>query len=172
MTTRKLKTLLGAALITGFFAASPAKADDGGAFVTFKTLKPSVALELAQAALKDCRDKGFQVAVAVVDRFGVTQVMLRDRYAGAHTPSTATRKAWTAASFRTGTLEMTQLVIDDPKFAGLQHVTNGLVLGGGVVIDAAGTLVGAVGISGAPSGLEDENCALAGIAAVEDQIAF
>jgi uncharacterized protein GlcG (DUF336 family) len=29
------------------------------------------------------------VAVAVVDRFGVIQVVLRDRYAGPHTPVTA-----------------------------------------------------------------------------------
>src|ERR1700752_3372175 len=85
------------------WCGASARAQD--AFVTFKALTPEVALELAQAALGECRKRGFQAAVAVVDRFGVTQVMLRDRFAGAHTPQTAAGKAWTAASFRTSTTE-------------------------------------------------------------------
>ena len=71
--------------------------------VTYKMLSPELALDSARAALAECRKRGYQVAVAVVDRFGVTQVMLRDRFAGAHTPATAAGKAWTAASFRTDT---------------------------------------------------------------------
>src|SRR5215211_4123539 len=63
-------------------------------FVTYKSLAPAIALDLAQAALADCQKRGYQVAVAVVDRFGVIQVVLRDRYAGPHTPSTASGKAW------------------------------------------------------------------------------
>ena len=39
----------------------------------------------ARAALDECRRQGYQVAVAVVDRFGNPQVLLRDRFAGAHT---------------------------------------------------------------------------------------
>ena len=62
-----------------------------------------LALALARAALADCQKQGYQVTVAVVDRFGVTQVLLRDRFAGAHTVPTATGKAWTAVSFRTDT---------------------------------------------------------------------
>ena len=61
---------------------------------------PGFALDLARAALADCQKRGYQVAVAVVDRFGVPQVMLRDRYAGPHTSVTASGKAWTAAAFR------------------------------------------------------------------------
>jgi len=54
-------------------------------------------------------------------------------------------------------------------------VRNSLVLplGGGVQIVAGdGDMVGAIGVSGAPSGLEDEACAKAGIAAISDRIAF
>ena len=69
------------------------------ALVIYKSLSPDVALEAAQAALKKCRDSGYQIAVAVVDRFGQPQVMLRDRYAGPQTPETAIRKAITAVSF-------------------------------------------------------------------------
>jgi len=53
---------------------------------TYKSLAPGIALELAQAALMDCQKRGYQVAIAVVDRFGVVQVVLRDRFAGPHTP--------------------------------------------------------------------------------------
>ena len=69
------------------------------AIVIYKSLSPEVALEAAQAALKKCRDNGFQVAVAVVDRFGQPQVMLRDRFAGLPAADTATSKAYTALEF-------------------------------------------------------------------------
>ena len=64
-------------------------------------LTPDTALKAAQAALKKCRDSGYQTAVAVVDRMGVLQVLIRDRFAGPHTPDMAKDKAYTAVSFRT-----------------------------------------------------------------------
>src|SRR5512134_1589906 len=70
---------------------------------SIKLLTPETALKASQAALKKCRDGGFQVTVAVVDRMGVTQALLRDRFAGAHTVETARAKAYTAVSFRTNT---------------------------------------------------------------------
>ena len=69
-----------AIIALAFFSTSAFAGDD--ALVIYKSLSPEVALEAAQAAMKKCRDNGFQVAVAVVDRFGQPQVMLRDRYAG------------------------------------------------------------------------------------------
>ena len=69
-------------------AAFPLAAQAQGTH-SIKLLTPDTALKAAQAALKKCRDSGYQAAVAVVDRMGVTQVILRDRYAGAHTPRTA-----------------------------------------------------------------------------------
>ena len=59
--------------------AAKAKAEAEEALLSFKILNPDVALEAAQAALADCRERGFQVAVSVVDRFGNAQVLLRDR---------------------------------------------------------------------------------------------
>lgn len=59
---------------------SPMRAEE--AFVVSKSLTPELALDLARAALGGFRARGYQVAVAVVDRFAVTQVMLRDRFAG------------------------------------------------------------------------------------------
>ena len=96
-----------AALAVVLALVSRAGAQD--ALVTYKSLSPEVALDLARAALAECRKRGYQAAIAVVDRFGVTQVMLRDRFAGAHTPQTAAGKAWTAVSFRTSTTELVAL---------------------------------------------------------------
>ena len=149
----------------------PALADEGG-LVTFKAMKPEVALELAQATLKACRQAGFQVAVAVTDRLGVTQVILRDRLAGAHTPETARRKAWTAASFRTDTVTMTEETQAGKAQSGVRFVSEAMMIGGGIPVTAGGTMVGAVGVSGAPGGDEDHKCAEAGIAAIEESLMF
>jgi uncharacterized protein GlcG (DUF336 family) len=152
--------------------AAPAVAQDDGALVTLQVMKPEVALTLAQAALENCREQGYQVGVAVVDRFGVTQVFLRDRFAGPHVEETARRKAWTAVSFRTDTLSLAEETGPDKISSGIRHLSMALPLGGGVPVDAAGSLVGGVGVSGAPGPDLDDACARAGIEAVADDLAF
>ena len=150
--------------------AAPAGAQD--ALVTYKSLTPEVALDLARVALSSCRERGFQVAVAVVDRFGVTQVLLRDRFAGPHTVTTATGKAWTAVSFRTNTGELAAMTQAGMPQSGVRALPGVVALGGGLTIEAGGSLVGAVGVSGAPGGEADEACAKAGIEAVREKIEF
>src|SRR5207344_1177320 len=73
-----------------------------------RVLTPETALKAAQAALKKCRDSGYQATIAVVDRMGVTQVLLRDRFAGPHTTDMAAAKAWTAVSFRVSTADLAE----------------------------------------------------------------
>jgi uncharacterized protein GlcG (DUF336 family) len=138
--------------------------------VSLSSLSPQAALELAQASLASCRASGYQVAVAVVDRMGVIQVMLRDRYAGPHTPDTAERKAWTAVSFREDTLTLSRNTQTGSEQSGARMITNALMIGGGVPIEVAGAIVGSVGISGAPSGTEDDHCARAGIQAMVEKL--
>jgi len=150
--------------------ALPARAQDG--LVTYKSLSPEVALDLARAALANCRERGFQVAVAVVDRFGVAQVVLRDRFAGAHTVPTATAKAWTAVTFRTSTAEIANISQPGMPQSGLRTLPGVVAVGGGLTVEAAGSLVGGVGVSGAPGGEADEACAKAGIEAVRDKLEF
>jgi uncharacterized protein GlcG (DUF336 family) len=145
---------------------------DEDALFSSRSLTPETALTAAQAALKECRTRGFQVAVAVVDRMGIIQVLIRDRYAGAHTSETATRKAWTAASFRVNTSEMVEITKSGQPQAGVRQVSQALMVGGGMIIEAAGSLVGAIGVSGAPGGDLDDLCATVGIDAIEDLIAF
>jgi uncharacterized protein GlcG (DUF336 family) len=156
--------------IAALLACAPARAQE--ALIAYKTLSPEIALDLARAALADCRQRGYQVAVAVVDRLGGTQVVLRDRFAGPHTPATATGKAWTAVSFRTNTTELVALTQPGTPQAGVRDLPGVVVLGGGIMVQAGGSLVGAIGVSGAPGGDADDACAKAGIAAIQDKIDF
>jgi uncharacterized protein GlcG (DUF336 family) len=158
------------ALSIAMLFALPARAQEG--LVTYKSLSPELALDLARATLGACRERGFQVAVAVVDRFGVTQVVLRDRFAGPHTAPTAMSKAWTAVTFRTNTTELVAVTRPGMPQAGLRALTGAVILGGGMVVEAGGSLVGAVGVSGAPGGDADDGCAKAGIEAVRDKLEF
>ena len=116
------------------FASAPARAQD--ATVATKSLTPEIALDAAKAALNECRKRGYQVSVAVVDRSGTPQVMLRDRFAGAHSPPTATGKAWTAVSFKSNTTELVAAT-QAPAMQGLRQLPNVVLIGGGVMIEAA-----------------------------------
>lgn len=152
--------------------ALPAWAQTPAATFDIKALTPETALVAAQAAMADCRAQGFQVGVAVVDRSGLTQVFLRDRFAGAHTVDVATNKAWTAASFRTSTLELATESQAGKPMSGIRSTPRMLAVGGGVLIEGGGFSYGAIGVSGAPGGDADDACAKAGIRAIADKIEF
>ena len=163
--------ILNAAIVLALFAA-PAMADDDDGLVTFQSLKPELAIDLATAAMEHCREQGYQVGVSVVDRAGQLQAFVRDRFAGAHTVETATRKAWTAVSFRTNTSELDDVTQPGSDAYGIRFISQALPLGGGIMIESGGSMVGAVGVSGAPGPELDDECAEAGIAAIEDQLGF
>jgi uncharacterized protein GlcG (DUF336 family) len=111
--------------------AGIAQAEEQESLVTHKSLAPELALDLAQAALNDCRKRGYQIAVAVVDRFGVVQVVLRDRYAGRHTPPTASGKAWTAVTFRNNTSSLFAASQPGMMPAGIRNLPGVVIVGGG-----------------------------------------
>jgi uncharacterized protein GlcG (DUF336 family) len=141
---------------------------------TFQTrsLTPETALVAARAALEACRKQGFQVAVAITDRAGVTQVLLRDRFAGPHTVEVAANKAWTAVSFRTSTTALAADTQPGRPMSGLRSLPRFLAAGGGRIIEASGSILGAIGVSGGPGGEADDGCAAAGIKAIADVIEF
>ena len=160
-----MKTALAA---ISFALAMPAAAAE--ATFNMRILTPETALRAAQAALASCRSSGFQVAVAVVDRMGVAQVLLRDRYAGPHTVDMAGAKAYTAVSFRTSTRELADATQAGRPQSGVRNLPRVAAVGGGLMIEAGGSTLGAIGVSGAPGGAEDEKCAAAGIAAIRDDL--
>ena len=158
-------------LLAAALAVAPAIASAQGATFTIRALTPETALKAAQAALAKCRADGFQVTVAVVDRAGLTQVLLRDRFAGAHTVEVAANKAWSAVSFRTNTGELDK-ASRTGSMAGIRHFPRLVAVGGGMMIQAGGSLLGGIGVSGAPGGDADDVCATAGIKAIADDLEF
>jgi uncharacterized protein GlcG (DUF336 family) len=158
-------------LLGAITSAAVAQGADPASF-TIKVLTPETALKAAQAALAKCRAEGYQAAVAIVDRSGVTQVLLRDRFAGPHTVETAQRKAWTAASFRTNTADLDRVSQPGNPSFGIRQLPGVAALAGGMMIEAGGTLYGAIGVSGAPGPAADDVCASAGIKAIADSLEF
>jgi uncharacterized protein GlcG (DUF336 family) len=167
LATAWLAALAGAWAATFTGGAWAQQATDG-----VKLLTPETALAAAQAALARCRQTGHQVAVAVVDRSGVLQVLLRDRFAGPHTVDVATQKAWTAASFRISTAALAAETQAGKSMSGLRAVPRVLAIGGGLAIEAGGSTFAGIGVSGAPGGEADEACAAAGIKAIAEAIEF
>jgi uncharacterized protein GlcG (DUF336 family) len=151
-----------------WLAAVPAAVQ--GATHNVRVLTPESALKATQAAMASCRAAGFQVAVAVVDRFGLTQAMWRDRFAGPHTPQTAADKAYTGVSFRTPTTELARATQAGQPSSGIRQVPRFIGVGGGLLIEAGGSIIGAIGVSGAPTGDADDACARAGINAIKDEL--
>ena len=165
-----IRYLVSALAIYALAGSVQARAQES--LVTHKSLAPATALDLAQAALAECRQRGYQVAIAIVDRSGVVQVVLRDRYAGPHTPATASGKAWTAATFRSSTSNLFAISQPGMMRAGIRNLPGAVIIGGGLVIESGGSLVGAIGVSGAPGGDADEACAKAGIEAIQGKLDF
>ena len=163
-------TLAFTLVIAACTAVTPAAAQE--ATYAVKLLTPETALVAAQAALAHCRKAGYQVAVAVVDRSGVLQVLLRDRFAGAHTPEVATQKAWTSASFRIPTADLATETQAGKPMSGIRAAHGVMAIGGGLAIAAGGSTFGGIGVSGAPGGEADDACASAGIKAIADAIEF
>ncbi len=140
------------------------------AVVRLPSITLETALKAANAALAECRAKGALVAVAVTDRSGNILALLRDPLAGMHTPDAAARKAWTAVSFRNATSALERATGPATDSNGIRQLPGVAMVGGGLPVTAAGQQVGAIGVSGAPSGRLDEGCAEAGLAAVRDDL--
>ncbi len=140
-------------------AAAPAVLD-------WKSIALAPALQAAQAAMAACTKQGALVAVAVVDRGGQLLVSLRDPLAGPHTSDAAARKAWTALSFRNATSALERATAVSSESNGIRQLPGVAMIAGGVPIAAAGQQVGAIGVSGAPSGAMDEACAAEGVRSI------
>ena len=158
-----LKTFVGLAIATALSSAVSAQG-----LVTQKNISLAMAQTIAQAALAQCEGMGFKVSVAVVDRGGLTIVMLRGDGAGLHTPEGAERKAYTARTFSQPSADFVKRLSDRPDTVGSRQYTRVLALGGGLPVKAGNEVVGAVGVSGSPG--KDDVCSQAGFDKVADQL--
>ena len=128
-------------------------------------------LELAQkaanTAMEKCIADGYRVSVAIVTRSGSTKVLIKGDGSGPHTVGSSTGKAFTSASMGRPTAELATLIEDKPGLEGLRDMDPRLViLAGGLPIKIGGSLVGGIGVGGAPGGQLDVACAKAGIEAI------
>ena len=130
-------------------------------------LPASLAGKAAQAAVDFCKKDGYRVSASVVDRAGVLRAMLRADGAGPHTVDSSRKKAYTAASLRRATTELAEMIAKQPALQAVREMNESiLMVGGGLPIEIAGEVVGAIGVGGAPGTHLDDACAEAGLDAI------
>lgn len=123
--------------------------------------------EAVGAALAKCQAEKLPfVTVALVDRFGTVQALLRGDNAAEHTIESAKQKAYTAAAFGAPTSELAKRITGNGP--GIADLPGTLFLPGGVPLKVNGVSVAGIGVGGAPDGRLDEACANAGAAVLAD----
>jgi uncharacterized protein GlcG (DUF336 family) len=135
---------------------------------TQRILPLGVAQQLATATQMYCKDKGYSVTVSVLNRDGVDILLARGDGTTGATVEVAREKAYAAAGFQSPTSAMEERA--KTTNPGIIAIDRFAVLPGGLPIKAGGELIGGIGVSGAPSGTIDEQCANAGIAAIASSL--
>jgi len=130
----------------------------------------ALANKAASAALEKCRQDGYRVSVAVVDRAGLIRTLMRGDGAGPHTTDSSSKKAYTAASLRRPTSELAEMISKMPALQSLRDMNEKmLMLGGGLPIEIGGEVIGGIGVGGAPGANFDDACAQAGLDALKNR---
>jgi len=138
--------------------------------LTQRNVGLEAANDIAKMSIDACREKGFNVSAVVVDRHGNLRSAMRDDLAASPTLEIAERKAnmvimagIPSGSFRDARRDIQQE---------LNHIDGLIVMQGGLPIRAAGSLIGAVGVSGAPGGEKDEACAVIALEKITERLEF
>jgi uncharacterized protein GlcG (DUF336 family) len=144
--------------------------------ISMQKLSAPLANELVGESVAACAQKGYTVTAVVVDLDGVRQAMLRGNGAPVHTLDNAFYKAYSAASLTLARKEDSTRAVAERMAKSpattvpqtpLPNVTYAV---GGVTIMAGGTAIGAIGISGAPGGQFDEECARVALDKIKDRM--
>jgi len=131
-----------------------------------KNVSAHMAVTIAQTALDQC---GWHTSVAVVDRTGRLRVFIQGDGASPHNLELARRKAYTANTFGRTSIEWAKRT--ETSTPGQRALSEVIPLQGGTPIKIGNETIGAVGLSGAPNGgQQEEDCGKAGIAKVADQL--
>ena len=137
--------------------------------------KHSISSELAQkmvnAAVAKAREIGVTENVAILDDGGNLKAFSRMDGAPIPTIEMAQNKAYTAL-LGVSTQEFFNFIKGDPSLlAGVPTLSRVAAWGGGFPIKVDGEVVGAIGVSGAPTVQNDVDCARAALALVSDAVA-
>ena len=144
--------------------------------VNLQKLSAPLANELVGESVAICAQKGYNVVAVVVDLDGVRQALLRGNGAPIHSLDNAYYKAYSAASLTLGRKEGSTKEVRDriaknpPSTVPQTPLPNVTYAVGGVTIMAGGVAIGAIGVSGAPGGQFDEECARAALAKIQDRM--
>lgn len=138
--------------------------------VTDKSIGMELSRDIVNEAVLACRKAGYSVSAVVVDRHGLLRAALRDDTAARFTLEIAERKAnmtvmaWTDSGiFRDARRDIQQE---------LNHIKGLVVMEGGIKIVASGYNIGAIGVSGAPGGDKDAECAKKALEKLSERIEF
>lgn len=168
-----LTTLLAVLVLAPMVASAQGSAQG---LVTIQKLSAPLANELVGETIAACAAKGYTVTAVVVDLDGVRQALLRGNGAPIHTLDNAFYKAYSAASLtlsrkENSTKEVADRMAKNPATTvpqtPLPNVTYAV---GGVAIKAGDTTIGGIGVSGAPGGQFDEECARTALAKIKDRM--
>jgi uncharacterized protein GlcG (DUF336 family) len=157
-------------------AAGAAGAVQAQGVVTMQKLSAALANELVGESVANCASKGYRVVAVVVDLDGVRQAELRGDGAPVHSINNAYNKAYTVASMGPSRKEETTKQIADrlaknpPSGVPYNPLPNITYAQGAVAIVHGGNFIGALGVSGAPGGHLDEDCARAALAKIRDRM--
>jgi uncharacterized protein GlcG (DUF336 family) len=137
--------------------------------------KYSISSELAQkmvnAAVAKAREIGVSENVAILDEGGNLKAFSRMDGAPIPTIEMAQNKAYTAL-LGVSTQEFFNFIQGDPSLlAGVPTLARIAAWGGGFPVTVNGEVVGAIGVSGAPTVKNDVDCASAALALVSDAVA-
>ena len=138
--------------------------------VSVRGIGMELARDIANEAVEVCRKQGYHVTAVVVDRHGLLRVVLRDDLAARFTLQIAEQKANAAvmSGIDSGAFRANRADIR-PE---MNHVEGILMMQGGVLINAGGYRIGAVGVSGAPGGEKDEVCAKQALKKYQERLEF
>lgn len=137
---------------------------------SIKNIGLDLANDLAQAAVAECRKRGYQVSAVVVDRNGLLRVALRDDLAPRFTLQISEEKANLAVMAGTSSADFRNRR-DDIR-AEMNHLDGIIVMEGALEIIAGGARLGAIGVSGAPGGDIDHACAQHALDKYADRLEF
>jgi uncharacterized protein GlcG (DUF336 family) len=131
-----------------------------------------LAVEAAQTAIAMCAGQGLKVTALVIDSEGVPIALVSGDGAAAITQRIASGKATTALKMKMTSGDAAERAKNDPAFMAqlMADPAMGTPRQGGVPILAGSEVIGAIAVSGAPSGAQDEPCAKAGLAKIQDRI--
>ncbi|WP_131668587.1 GlcG/HbpS family heme-binding protein [Psychrobacter pygoscelis] len=163
-----LSALAAITALTVTAQAAPTSSAKVPATVTQTSISSEAALQVAKRAVDQCKSDGYSVTATVVDAAGTPLVQFRNENAGPHTLNSSYHKAFTAVSLKQPTTKYADMIEKNPKLDPLRDMDSRLLLlGGGLPIKIGDTIIGGVGVGGAPGAHLDEACANAGLSIIK-----